>query len=254
MNDTAVPKINDTEVLETSGAEVPETNSMAKSKVRGAFIEGETFLLPHSAILCLKGTSHFLRLMGTIPSMTPDISTSLVSYLQVFDSRSRQLILGAGAMRSAGLKNITTTHLALTSRALSFIAAMIPYVREFVRRHAPAGQPTVDLMGEFDKVRRAFQEHQDSIYQKLVEIMASRVRVLSKKVRETEWGEESGDDVRKYMVALTKDTSKLYKALSKYLPEQTVGLVMVPVFTTYKDALGKAFEEADPKTETGRHW
>jgi vacuolar protein sorting-associated protein 54 len=65
MNDTAVPKINDTEALETSGAEVPETNSMAKSKVRGAFIEGETFLLPHSAILCLKGTSHFLRSMGT---------------------------------------------------------------------------------------------------------------------------------------------------------------------------------------------
>ncbi|KAL7619653.1 hypothetical protein AAE478_010194 [Parahypoxylon ruwenzoriense] len=220
--------------LSQEGAEEMNSteDSTVKVEVRGATIEEETLLLPHPAILCLKGASHFLQLIGGIPSMTADIVMLLVSYLQMFDSRCRQLILGAGALRSAGLKNITTTHLALTSRALSFIATIIPHI--------------------LDKVRRVFQEHRDAIYQKLVEIMASRARMLSKKARETEWCKESAEDIRKYMADLVKDTGKLYKALNKYLPERAVVLVMVPVFASYQDQLGEKFKEADPETETGR--
>ncbi|KAF4961179.1 hypothetical protein FGADI_415 [Fusarium gaditjirri] len=226
------------------------TEGISKDKLRDATIEEETFLLPTSAILCLEGISHFLQLVCGIPSMTAAIASSLVSYLQLFDSRCRQLILGAGALRSAGLKNITTTHLALTSRALSFISTIIPHIREFVRRHATANPVSANLMAEFDKVRRAFQEHQDGICQKLVEIMGSRARMLSKKVLETDWGKESAGDVRKYMVDLTRDTSKLHKALSKRLPEEAVQLVMVPVSASYREHLGTAFKEAILGTET----
>ncbi|KAF4973626.1 hypothetical protein FZEAL_9270 [Fusarium zealandicum] len=232
--------------------EIHDTEGTAKDQVRGAIIEEQTFLLPYSAILCLEGVSHFLHLIGGIPSMTPAIAISLVSYLQLFDSRCRQLILGAGALRSAGLKNVTTTHLALTSQALSFISTIIPHIREFVRRHAPSGPASANLMGELDKVRRAFHEHQDGIYQKLVEIMASRARLLSKKALETDWGKEDDGEVRKYMADLTRDTGKLYKALSKRLPQGAVQLVMAPVFTSYKHHLGTAFEEADPETANGR--
>lgn len=239
---------------EEAGEMESTEDSTAEDKVGRAIIEGETFLLPYSAILCLEGTSHFLRLICGIPSMTLDIAMSLVSYLQMFDSRCRQLILGAGAVRSAGLKNITTAHLALTLQALSFIATIIPHVREFVRRHAPAGRPSANLRCEFDRVRHALQEHQDAIYQKSVEIMASRAGKLSKKARETIWGQESAEDVRKYARDLTKDTGKLYKALSKHLPEQAVGLVMVSVFASYKDLLGSVFKEVNPETETGRDW
>lgn len=166
----------------------------------------------------------------------PDIAMSLISYLLLFDSRCRQLVLGAGALLSVGLKNITTTHLALSSQLVSFIATIIPHIREFVRRHAPDGRPSTNLMGEFDKVRRTLQEHQDAIYYKLVEIMALQTSTITKRVRETEWDKESAKGVCKYMADLVKDTSKLYRALCKYLPERAVGLMMVPVFTSYKDS------------------
>lgn len=227
---------------------------MTANTVRGATIGEETFLLPHSAIVCLEGVSNFFHLIGGIPSKTSDIAVSLTSYIQLFDSRCRQLILGAGALRSAGLKNITTTQLALASRAISFIAAIIPHVREFVHRHVPAGQPTADLMRQFDKVQRALQEHEEAIYEKSVEIMASRAGTMCEKGRKTTWDEESATTVRKYMIDLVKDTSKLYKALGKYLPKQAVRLVMIPVFTSYKDQLGNLFDEANPKTETGCDW
>lgn len=230
-------------------------DSTATDTAQGAIVEEKTFLLTHSAILCLEGISRFLRLIGAIPSKTPEIAISLASYLQLFDSRCRQLILGAGALRSAGLKNITTTHLALASQAASFIASIIPCIREFVHRHTPAGQPSENLpMSEFDKVRRNLQEHQDAIYQKIVEIMSLRASTMAKKARETAWDEESTEDIRKYMTDLVRDTSKLHRALFKYLPKHAVGLVTVPVITSYKDHLENAYKEAELETETGREW
>ncbi|KAI3331812.1 putative GARP complex component [Xylariaceae sp. AK1471] len=227
-------------------------DSEVKDKARPATIDEETFSLPSSAILCLEGISNFLRLIGGIPSMTPNITVSLISYLQTFDSRCRQLILGAGSILSAGLRNISTTNLVMALQAVTFITTIVPYIREFVRRHAPAGRPNANLVGEFDKVRRALQEHQESIYEKLADIMASRARIHSKKAREIEWDSEKAENVRSYIVDLTRDTTKLYKALSKRRPAWVVAQVMAAMFSGYKEQLGHVFKEATPKTEAGR--
>jgi len=126
-------------------------------------LRADSFLLPVSAILCLHGLSSFLYLNTGLPSMTQEIATSILSYLTLFNSRCTQLILGAGATRSAGLKNITTKHLALAAQALSFISTLIPHTR--VRpTHLGSGSSVSTLMGEFDKARRAYLEHQQSIY------------------------------------------------------------------------------------------
>ncbi|KAI0540049.1 putative GARP complex component [Xylaria digitata] len=244
-------------VLQCSTSDPPEWTEMSKicevkDKARPATIDEEMFLLPSSAILCLEGISNFLRLIGCIPSMTPDITVSLISYLQTFDSRYRQLILGAGSILSAGPRNISTTNLVMALQAVTFIATIVPYIREFVRRHAPAGRPNANLVGEFDKVRRALQEHQESIYEKLADIMASRARIHSKKAREIEWDSENTENVRSYIVDLARDTTKLYKALSKRRPAWVVAQVMAPVFSGYKEQLGHVFKEATPKTEAGR--
>ena len=172
--------------------------------------------------------------------MTSEIATSIISYLSLFNSRCTQLILGAGATRSAGLKNITTKHLALAAQALSFISSLIPHVREFVRRHAGSGSAVSSLMGEFDKVRRAYLEHQQSIYDKLVDIMAGRAAAHIKAMKLINW-EQSRDGVNAYMETLTKETSTLHRVLSKHLPDMTVKMIMEPVFRSYKDQWGKAF-------------
>ncbi|WQF79843.1 Putative vacuolar protein sorting-associated protein [Colletotrichum destructivum] len=233
--------------------EPPETNGTGgKEKARTAEVESETFLLPNSAILCLEGISHFLHLIGGIPSMAADVAASLITYLQLFNSRCTQLILGAGATRSAGLKNITTRHLALASQALSFIVTLIPHIREFVRRHAGSGAGVSSLMGEFDKVRRLFQEHQNSIYDKLVEIMSGRASQHSKSMKTIDWDHDEGQSVHAYMETLAKETTTLHRVLTKHLPETSVQLIMGPVFASYKDQFGKVFQAADPKTTVGR--
>ena len=173
--------------------------------------------------------------------MTSEISASILSYLTLFNSRCTQLILGAGATRSAGLKNITTKHLALAAQALSFISTLIPHIREFVRRHAGSGSAVSSLMGEFDKVRRAYLEHQQSIYDKLVDIMAGRATAHAKSMKTIDWEQGGRESVNAYMETLTKETSTLHRVLSKHLPDMTVRMIMEPVFKSYREQWGKAF-------------
>ena len=237
-------KEEDLTVAQTNGS------GAAKAKTRSAEIEDESYLLPNSAVLCMRGMAQFLHLIVGIPSMTSDIAASLVSYLQLFNSRCTQLILGAGATRSAGLKNITTKHLALASQALAFIAAIIPHVREFVRRQC-SPSTAAPVMSEFDKVRRLFQEHQNSIYDKLVDIMSGRALAGSRKMKTLDW-DTARSSAHEYMETLAKETTTLHRNLTKHLPEGTVRLIMLPVFKSYKDTFGNALKGIELKTELGR--
>lgn len=227
--------------IQTNGNSGTSTPSAAKAVARPAVIEGENFILPASAILCLHGLTSFLHLNTGIPSMTSEIANSIISYLKLFNSRCTQLILGAGATKTAGLKNITTKHLALAAQALSFISSLIPHIREFVRRHAGSGSAVSTLMGEFDKVRRDYLEHRQSIYDKLVGIMAGRAAAHVKAMKMVDWEKPGKDGPNAYIETLTKETSTLHRVLSKHLPEVTVKMIMEPVFKSYKEQWGKAF-------------
>ncbi|KAH6611233.1 hypothetical protein Trco_001253 [Trichoderma cornu-damae] len=229
-----------------------ETNGAGKEKVRTAVVESDKFILPTSAVLCLDGMGDFLQLIAGIPSMTADIATSLVAYLQLFNSRCTQLILGAGATRSAGLKNITTRHLALASQALAFMATLIPHVREYVRRQAGSGANVSSLMGEFDKVRRLFQEHQDNIHQKLIEIMSGRAAAHAKSIRGINWDSDTHEGPHPYIEMLVKETTTLHRVLTKHLPETHIQVIMVPVFASYKSQLGDALRQAAVGTQAGQ--
>ena len=46
-----------------------------------------------------------------LPTLTTDTMSRVIELLKAFNSRTCQVVLGAGAMRSAGLKNITAKHL-----------------------------------------------------------------------------------------------------------------------------------------------
>lgn len=221
-----------------------------KDKVRSATVDEQKYILPQSAISLLRGVESFEHLMAGIPSMTQDIASSLLEYLKLFNSRSAQLILGAGATRSAGLKNITTKHLALASQALSFLIALIPYARESVRRRSSASGA---IMGEFDKVKRLYQEHQAGIHDKLVDIMSGRAAMHVNTMKKIKWDEASDkQEVSPYMETLTKETITLHKVLSKHLPEMTVMMIMNPVFSSYKEQWSTALREIVVKTELGK--
>ncbi|KAG8529902.1 uncharacterized protein KY384_005383 [Bacidia gigantensis] len=221
-----------------------------KDRIRSAIIDEQKFILPDSALVLLEGISQFEQIITGIPSMTQELTTSLLEYLKLFNSRSSQLILGAGATRSAGLKNITTKHLALASQTLSFVTALVPYMREFVRRYQTNPQ---GLMIEFDKVKRLYQEHQSGISDKMVDIMSNRASTHVSAMKKIDWdGPSTNAAVSPYMETLIKETTTLHKVLSKHLPQMTIQSIMDPVFNSYREQWHHAFDEIEVKTEAGK--
>ena len=227
-----------------------ETNGITpgKDKTRSATIDEQKYILTDSTLMVLRSLEHFECLITGIPSMTSEITTSLLDYLRLFNSRCQQLVLGAGATKIAGLKNITTKHLALSSQALSFIIALTPHIREFVRRHTSSGG---QLMTEFDKVRRLYQEHQYGVHDKFVEIMSGRASTHVSALKKIQWAKES-EGVNPYMETLVKETMTLHKVLGKFLPEGTVETVMDPVFKSYGEQLGNGYRDLDVRTGVGK--
>ncbi|KAL8960220.1 MAG: hypothetical protein Q9193_003037 [Seirophora villosa] len=229
---------------EVNGANLP------KDKTRSAVIDEQRYILTDSTMLVLRGIEQCESLIAGIPSMTQEITSLLLEHLRLFNSRCQQLVLGAGATKIAGLKNITTKHLALSSQALSFITALIPHIREFIRRHSSSpGQ----LMTEFDKVRRLYQEHQYGVHDKFVEIMSGRASAHVAALKKVNWDAALKDaPANPYMETLVKETLTLHKVLSKFLPDTTIRMIMDPVFGSYRDQLGKGFQDAEVKTSAGK--
>ena len=69
----------------------------------------------------------------------PPPSVRLVGKMpQVFNSRSTQLVLGAGAIHSAAnLKSISAKHLALCSQSLGLVRSLIPYLKAALATRLP---------------------------------------------------------------------------------------------------------------------
>lgn len=240
----------------TNGNTNGTTDEKPKEKGKNtipAIVDEEKYNISNSSTVVLRGIERFEVLLSAIPSMTSEVSSSLCEYIKLFGSRLFQLILGAGAMQSAGLKNINTKHLAIASQTLSFIIAVLPYIRECARRRI-ANATNKSAIGEFDNVKRLLQDQQVNIHDKLTEILSGRATVHMRSLKKVEWDTEAevNKDVSGSMESLTKDTVTMHKVINKYLNDMQVRMIMAPVFESYREQVGKVIKEAAVKTPGGK--
>ena len=242
----------------TNGTAQTNGTSEEKPKEKGkntvpAIVDEERYTISHSSSIVLRGIERFEILLSAIPSMTSEISSSLCDYIKLFNSRLCQLILGAGAMHSAGLKNINTKHLAIASQTLSFIIAILPYIRECARRRISTATNKSSI-GEFDNVKRLLHDQQTSIHEKLTDILAGRATVHMRSLKKIEWDAETEvtKSVSSSMESLTKDTVTMHKVINKYLGEMQVRMIMAPVFESYRDQVGRVIGESAVRTQEGK--
>lgn len=76
-------------------------------------IEGTSLHAVGAVLETLKTLANYLQVVVNFSLLTTDTMGKIVEFLKAFNSRTCQVVLGAGAMRSAGLKNITAKHLGM---------------------------------------------------------------------------------------------------------------------------------------------
>lgn len=80
--------------------------------------------------MLLKMVAEYCICAKDLSFMSLNICLNLSELLQMFNSRCCQLVLGAGALQSAGLKRITTTNLALASSVLQLVIWLLPFIKD----------------------------------------------------------------------------------------------------------------------------
>lgn len=101
----------DTVPSSPSAPAVKRTNGATKNTKVRLRIEERTFSAVSATSEVLSLLLDYLRVIVNLSMLTTDTMSRAIEFLKAFNSRTCQVVLGAGAMRSAGLKNITAKHL-----------------------------------------------------------------------------------------------------------------------------------------------
>ncbi|KAH9930608.1 Vps54-like protein-domain-containing protein [Fomitopsis serialis] len=207
-------------------------------------IEDRAYFAVGATLEVLVVLADYLKIIINLEMLTTETMSRVIELLKAFNSRTCQVVLGAGAMRSAGLKNITARHLALASQSLSIVISLVPYIRETFRRHLSQKQAV--MLVEFDKLKRDYQEHQNEIHQKLIAIMGDRLSAHIKSLHvRREVGRAKDGGVNDYMEVIVKDTVTLHKVLSRYLSGSVVEFVMTQVFAGINHRLSEEYTKIE---------
>lgn len=113
--------------------------------------------------------AQYCSLLALFPQCASELLLNTVEILKNFNSRTCQLILGAGALQLIGLKTISVKHMALAARCLQLIARFIPVVRTNFAAKLP--EKSHQQLRHFDTTLRDYNDHFNEINSKLLAVV-----------------------------------------------------------------------------------
>lgn len=182
-----------------------------------------------TVLLLLSIISEYCECSRDVPIVGIDMSRNLVELLKFYNSRTCQLILGAGALQLVGLKTITTKHLALASRSLQLMVHFIPIIK--TQFEILINDKEKPVTKHFDQVLRDYNNHINEISNKFVGIMDDKLESLLSK-----W-EVRAPVPSPAFRSISKHLSKLHEAVADLLPESQLREIFRRIHLSFKEKL-----------------
>ncbi|XP_051559403.1 vacuolar protein sorting-associated protein 54-like isoform X2 [Myxocyprinus asiaticus] len=189
-------------------------------------VDGQKYAVVGTVLLLIRMFLEYCQCVNDIPSITTDILTRLADLLKHFNSRSCQLVLGAGALQVVGLKTITTRNLALVSRCLQLVVHYIPVIRAHFETRLQPKQ--YSILRHFDHMTKDYNDHIAEISAKLVAIMDSMFeKVLSKY-------EVKAPMPSACLRNVCKQIAKMHEAINELLPQKQTQMLFLQINASFK--------------------
>ena len=147
----------------------------------------------------------------------------------MFNSRTCQLVLGAGAVSVAGLKTITIRNLAITRTSLALSATVIPTVKFHLIQLASSvsEKQSSSLVRNFDNASKDYQEHLAELDKKITQVVdAALNQQLGNWERKPPVPSES-------FKAIGKQLAKFHEAVQDILPAEKVSKLFLTIHTQF---------------------
>ncbi|PKA62741.1 hypothetical protein AXF42_Ash018949 [Apostasia shenzhenica] len=222
------------------------SNESGKSASHTLVYGGVGYHMVNCGLILLKMLSEYVDISKCLPSLASEVVHRVAEILKLFNTRTCQLVLGAGAMQVSGLKSITSKHLALASQIISFIYVIIPDIQKVLFLKIPEGRKSL-LLSEIERVAQDYKVHRDEIHSKLVQIMRERLltnlRKLPQVVETWNAPEDSDQQPSQFAKAVTKEVTYLHRILSQTLLEDDVQAIFRQVVQIFHSHISETFSK-----------
>ncbi|KAF9616654.1 hypothetical protein IFM89_031518 [Coptis chinensis] len=224
-----------------------------KSEFQSIMYKDVGYRMANCGLILLKMLSDYVDMNHFLPALSSELVHRVVEILKFFNTRTCQLVLGAGAMQVSGLKSIAAKHLALASQVISFVYAVIPDIKRILFIRIPESRKALLLL-EIDRVAQDYKVHRDEIHTKLVQIMRERLLLHLRglpKIVESWNGPEDGDDQKNpspFAKQLTKEVGFLHRELPKFLHEKEILDIFRQVVEIFHSQISEAFSKLELHT------
>lgn len=188
-------------------------------------IDNQQYVTVGTVLILIRIICEYCICAYEINILAPVIGKHLAELLRMFNSRSCQLVLGAGALKTAGLKTITSTNLALTSRSLQLALWLIPHIKKHFN------EITIDQLNALQGVQEDIENHIQQLEAKVLSIIEN---VLIDQLNE--WDAKPPVPSKTFR-NISRHISKLHEAVSSVLPHDQVSYIYEIVHKNFKSAL-----------------
>ncbi|TKR70042.1 hypothetical protein L596_022112 [Steinernema carpocapsae] len=192
-------------------------------------IDEEKFIVVGTALILMQMIGQYLEVLTALPETSSDLLLYLVELMKNFNSRSCQLILGAGALQLVGLKSISVKNLALASRCLQLVVRFIPSVKREFEGALP--EAFKGQLRHLNQVLRDYNDHITEINNKLLSVMEYHAIATMKT-----W-EVKGTIPSPSFTLICKQLDKFYNGLSGILPESMITDIFKQAHENFKATL-----------------
>lgn len=218
---------------------------LSKEVVNNRLVIGdESFMVTNLTMKSLKQIKDYLIISKIFSNKSAMVETHLLNYFKLMNSKTSQAILNAGATRTAGLKHITTKHIALCIQLVDFnitLLTSLQTISKISRSHSPPPSGQDDIT--FSRLLSNYKDHENELFSKLVSIMYDRTVNHCKNIVTIDLSEpiKHPQQCHQYMETLVNETNSVARALLRYLPEIKCSLILLQIFDNYKTLLVDCF-------------
>lgn len=202
-------------------------------------VGGVHYKVVWSCLLLVEMIMNDLSAAAHFTGLSTLMVTKVADLLRLFNARTTQLVLGAGAIHSAArLKSINAKHLSLVTQCLGMIIAIFPHVRAALMAHLPAKQHT--LLTSIDTIKKEYAEHNEKVLNKFVTIIGGIVEHgLAPKLAGTDFdvraeqiplGEDGSVPSCVFFEGISTNTKKMHHVLFGLLPPDHLQDVFSRIF------------------------
>ncbi|KAL4854749.1 Histidinol-phosphate aminotransferase 2 [Chlorella vulgaris] len=144
-------------------------------------VAGQGYHVVNTQLLLLSMLREYRRFHAAMPAFAAEVAQRVLELLKVFNSRTCQLVLGAGAMQVSGLKSITAKHLAISCQCLGAFMALHPALLALFT--AGVAPPRLSMLtADFKRALQDYRIHHEELCSKLVSIMRERLSINLKQL------------------------------------------------------------------------